>query len=94
MADPLDGITADDFRSWKHHPVTKVYLRYLMDFERELMVKLVDVLRASEAAPDPFQLGMFNGRSSAILEMATLDFSHIAGFYTPPEQEDKQKQED
>lgn len=88
----IGDITEADFQSWKHHPVTKVYLRYLTDFEQELMAKLVDILRASESSPDPFQLGMFNGRSAAIREMATLDFEHIASFYTPPEQEDKQEQ--
>lgn len=80
-------ITEADFNSWKHHPVTKVYLRYLSDYEQELMVKLVNILRASEVAPEPFHLGMFNGRSAVAREMATLEYAHIASFYAPPEQE-------
>ena len=86
------NITEADFQTWKHHPVTKVYLRYLLDYEQELMIKLVGILRASEAAPEPFQLGMFNGRSAATREMATLEFAHIASFYASPE-EDQQQQE-
>lgn len=87
-------ITEADFQSWKHHPVTKVYLRYVLDHEQAMMMQLLEILRHSEVAPDDFMLGTYKGRSIAEKEMATLEFEHIASFYAPPEQEDKQEQED
>jgi hypothetical protein len=84
-------ITEDDFNAWKHHPVTKIYLRYVLDHEQEMMVQLLEILRSAETtAPDPFVLGTFKGRSIAQREMAGLEFGHIASFYAPPEQEEKE----
>ncbi len=79
----LDGITEADFLSWKHHPVTKLYHRYLRDAEKLLAEKQIGLLRTSQTMPDPYVTGEFKGRIEAIAEMAELTYEDIRWFYTP-----------
>lgn len=80
-------ITEADFNTWKHHPVTKFYLRFLKDFERDTDETLLIKIRSATTAPDGFELGQLTGFANAVRDMATLEFEHIAKFYIPPEQE-------
>lgn len=91
MSDPkfeLNGIQEDDFLRWKHHPVTKVFLRYLMDYEAQVAQKQVAILRTAVGTPDPFMLGMFNGQINAVGQMASLSFDDLVEFYPDPDQEE------
>lgn len=90
----MTDITEADFNTWKHHPVTKFYLQFLKDFERDADETILMSLRSAKTAPDGFELGQITGFANAIRDMATLEFSHIARFYAPPEQEETQEQED
>jgi hypothetical protein len=87
------NITEADFQSWKHHPVTKVYLRFVLDYADRAKRELADGLCAAEASIDQLAVGKVSGRIVAWQEMAMLDFDHIAAFYAYPE-DDKQEQED
>lgn len=84
----LDGITEADFQSWKHHPVTKMFLRYLRDTERQYAAHQVGGLRSTKGTPDPFELGKWTGAINAIAEMAEPTYESIVNFYTPEQQEE------
>jgi hypothetical protein len=86
-------ITEADFQSWKHHPVTKVYLRFVLDYAERTKLELADLVCAAESSIDPLAVGKISGRVLAWQEMATLEYAHMAGFYDRPE-DDKQEQED
>lgn len=90
-AAPLNGITEADFGAWKHHPVTKVYLRYVLDYASLAKRELADGVCASESSLDQLAIGKLSGRVLAWLEMATLEYSHIVSFYAASEPEDKQE---
>lgn len=86
-------ITEADFNAWKHHPVTKRYLQFLRDFERDTEETLIIKLRSATASPDGFELGQLTGFANAVRDMATLEYVHIAKFYYTPPEEEKQEQE-
>lgn len=85
-------VSEENFAQWKHHPVTKVFLQYLRDYERYLAQLQVAELRASSTAMDPFRQGEFKGRISAVAEMAGLTLSHIVQFYQTDESEEEQEE--
>lgn len=84
----LDGITEADFQRWKHHPVTKMWLRFLKDYERQLSEQQIGKLRSSSSSPDQFTLGTFTGAINAVNEMADPKFEFILSFYPTDEQEE------
>ena len=88
----LNGITEADFQSWKHHPVTKVFMRYLRDYERQLAERQIAVLRTTDTMPDAFKMGHFNGWIAVVSEVVELSYQNIADFY-PAEPEDQQQTE-
>lgn len=87
-------ITEDDFNSWKHHPVSKVFLHFLKDREQMLLRDIALRIASTQTSPDLFYLGKLSGRAEEALEHANTEFAHIASFYTPPEQEEQQEKED
>jgi len=90
----LDGITEADFQSWKHHPVTKIYHRYLRDFERLLAEKQIGLLRTSQTMPDPYVTGEFKGRIETVSDLADLKYQDIRSFYTPEQEQQEQETEE
>lgn len=78
-------ITEDDWHAWKHHPVTKVYLRYLAMYEADLTQHQVQSLRQMVTAPDPFQLGVFKGECNAVANLAALEFGVLVDAFTSQE---------
>jgi hypothetical protein len=85
---PVLDITEADFASWKHHPVTKVYLRYVLDYAGVAKQALADSVLSTEASLDQLTIGKLSGRILAWQEMATLELAHIAQFYTPETEEE------
>lgn len=85
---PLLDITEADFASWKHHPVTKVYHKFLGGFEADIEAAMLSLIRTSATPPDHFKLGELKGFANAIREMATLEYAHIVAFYAPKEEEE------
>ena len=88
----VGDLTEQDFLNWKHHPVTKLWLRYLKDYERQMGEQQVSTLRSCVATPDPFGLGAFTGAINAVMEMADPQFAAIVEFY-PPDEEEAEGQE-
>ena len=87
----LNGITEQSFNEWKHHPCTKLYMRFLKDYERQLAERQMGLLRHSGETPDPFKLGTFTGQINAVAEMAEPKFQSIVEFYPPDEEEEDQQ---
>ena len=84
----LNDIGEQDFLVWKHHPVTKVVFRYLIDLERQLCEKQIAEMRLVDKTPDPFRLGMFQGRINTVGELAAIEFEHLMNFYPMDEPEE------
>ncbi len=84
----LNGITEDDFLRWKHHPVSKVLLRYLLDYaERLRQEQLIEIENAEAEMPAKKQ-GEYKGRIKTVTELATIAFGHLVDFYPDTEEEE------
>lgn len=83
----LNGITEGDFQVWKHHPVSKVFFRYLMDFAEVLRQAQLQEIEQSDVAMDAKKQGEFKGRIATIREVASMEFTHIDAFYGHEEEE-------
>lgn len=85
----LSGITAEDFAAWRHHPVTKVFRRYLQDSERQLMEQQIGEMRNAAEPVSPFRQGEFAGRMNMLAELTELTFEVMASAW-PSEAEMKE----
>lgn len=86
--DALNGIREADFLGWKHHPVTKVYLRYLCDFRDQLRQLQQKEIENSDEPLPPKKQGEYKGRVLTLDELAAIEFRHLLEFYPLPEEED------
>lgn len=85
MSRPLEGIAEGDFQVWKHHPVSKVFLRYLADYR---MALLRDVLERWEAGALTLDTEKeIRGRTITLAELTELQFASIQKFYIEEENE-------
>jgi hypothetical protein len=84
----IHGIVAADFDSWKHHPVTRVWLRFLADYAAELERLQVAEMRTADAPVSDFRQGEFKGRIGTVAEMAEPAFESIVQFYPQPDDAD------
>jgi hypothetical protein len=80
------GIAEPDFNQWKHHPVTKAFRQYLIDYTKSLEVAHVGRWRAGDV--DEKAESWASGQIEGIEEIATLEFEHIARFYEQNQEED------
>ena len=83
----LNGITRDDFLRWKHSPVSKVLLRYLVDFAAQLRVAQLAELEHSDKPMEPKMQGEYKGRINTITELAGITFEDISRFYSDQEED-------
>ena len=84
----LNDIAEQDFQRWKHHPVTKVFMRYLMDMADQLRrSQLIDIENNAEPMTPKAQ-GEYKGRVSALAELSTIQFEHLVEFYSPGDEEE------
>jgi hypothetical protein len=83
----LNGISGVLFQRWKHDPVTKVFMRFLMDYERQLAEKQIALLRTATATPDAFTLGTFNGQINSVGMITELSFADMVEFYGTEEED-------
>ena len=83
----LNGISEHLFQRWKHDPVTKIVMRFLMDYERQLAEKQIGFLRTATHTPDTFTLGTFNGQINAVGMITELSFMDMVAFYGTDEEE-------
>jgi hypothetical protein len=75
----LKELTPQQWAQWRHHPVSKVFLRYLADYRRAL---LADMLAAWESGT----ITLSNehdkrGRASVCAEMGDLSLESVMSFY-------------
>lgn len=80
------GITEADFQSWKHNPVTKMFVRYLGDYAEAL--ERDHLLRWKTGALNEKIEYEAAGRQASLTELAVLEFSHVYAFYEEPEQQE------
>lgn len=75
----VNGLTKEDYQSWRHHPATKAFLRYLADAKKDLELAAVERWLAGTLT-----LSTENEIRARILlldEMAGLEFEAMAQFY-------------
>ena len=84
----LGDLSEAEFQNWKHHPVTKLMLRFYRDYEKQLGANQVGQLRSSSEAPDLFKLGVWTGSINTMHDLANPEFETVAKFYTPEETEE------
>ena len=85
----LNGVTQSDFQSWKHHPVSKVFFRYLLDFAEQLRRSQLAKIEASDEALSPKEQGEYKGRINTVTELAEIEFGHLVAFYPLADEEDE-----
>ena len=70
-----------EFRLWRHHPVSRVLLRYLADYRQELRQDLLlRWLHGSTRLSDPEELEA-RGRLLAFEEFEELEWAIVQNFY-------------
>ena len=82
---PLEGITEPDFQTWKHHPVSKVYLKYLADYRSMLLRDLLGRWEAGDLTLDIEK--EIRGRTLTLAELGELTFASIQKFYQEEDNE-------
>ena len=86
-ANPLGQVTVEDYRVWRHHPVTKVLYKYLQDYQQVLEAKaLAHLLEDSDMPLNPKYVGEISGRVKAVAEIQDLPFEAIKIFYQKEEE--------
>jgi hypothetical protein len=81
----LDGITDSDFNVWKHHPVSKLYLKYLGDYRAMLLRELLARWEAGTLILDTEK--EIRGRTMTLADLVDLQFASIEKFYSEEENE-------
>lgn len=81
----LDGLTDADFNVWKHHPVSKVYLKYLDDYRTMLLRDVLERWEAGSLTLDTEK--EIRGRTVTLAELVELQFASIQTFYQKNEEE-------
>ena len=81
----MNGITDADFNVWKHHPVSKVYLKYLEDYASLLGREFLDRWIAGAITADSEK--ELRGRILTLADLVELKFESIEKFYQKPEEE-------
>lgn len=78
-AQQVDGIAEVDYQTWRHHPVTKVFIEYLRDYRQDLIeaatVQWLDGQLQIATADE------LRGRALAIDDIAELPFAAMIAFY-------------
>lgn len=82
----VSGVTEQDFKLWKHHPVSKVVWQYCADY-RDALVKqhLAEWMAGKNEEARDLEM---RGRIAQLDDVAGLAFDSIATFYPQPEQEE------
>mgnify|MGYP001606481111 CR=1 FL=1 len=95
MADEfeLNGITEGDFQSWKHHPVSKLFFRYLRDFVGQARRDQLIAIENSKEAMSPKEQGEYKGAIKVLTELAEIEFSHLLALYPVEEKIDADEEE-
>lgn len=88
-APTVRGFTERDYIAWKHHPVTRFFMRYLMAYRANMIAGAIE---AWEHHPLDSQTdNEMRGRAKTLAELADLPFEAIAMFYAQIDEEAKTK---
>lgn len=79
------SIAESDYQEWKHHPVSKVFLKYLADY-REALLK-THVMEWEAGKLDEVRDLEMRGRVLTLADLTELQFASIEHFYVTPEEE-------
>lgn len=82
---PSSQIAEQDFLSWKHNPVSKVVLQYLLDYRKSLHVELLARFENNTLLEKVEQ--EIRGRCLTLAELSDLQFASIQEFYKEEDQE-------
>lgn len=82
---PSAQLTEQDFLSWKHNPVSKVVLQYLLDYRKSLHVELLARFENNTLLEKVEQ--EIRGRCLTLAELSDLQFASIQEFYREDETE-------
>ena len=89
LPEQLQEITEQDFLDWRHHPVTRVYRRFLSDYRDALrrdhnqrweLNPVVDVALSAAHEAEA------RGRVLTLGEMFDLQHAHVVSFYQSEEE--------
>ena len=86
------GIGEAEFNSWKHHPVTRAYLQFMLDQRAD--VKDAAVLAWESGKISLAVADEMRGVANTLKRNAEPDFDEIVKFYTEIEQAKKQETQD
>ena len=80
------------FRQWRHHPVSEVVLQYLKDYQQALLRELQQRwLQGSVRYADEAEA---RGRVLVVVELRELQLDAIRAFYGLPQEEEEDDDED
>lgn len=82
----VHGITEGDFQSWRHNPVTKVFLRYLVDKRTFIERSTLDQWISGSMSLMADQ--SLRGQIIELIEIERLPFEAIFNFYSQEEASD------
>lgn len=82
----VHGITAADFSTWKHNPVTKALHRYLEDYRDSLRRDHLERWEGGRTVDEHENIA--RGRVLAAGEFKDLSFEDMLAFYERPDAED------
>lgn len=77
----LRGIQREDYQVWRHHPVTKLVLQYMADFNVSLQKEAIEKwVNGTLSLPEAHER---RARIMILGEMVDLSFEAIEEFYQP-----------
>lgn len=88
----VSGIAEQDYQTWRHHPVTKVFIEYLRDYRADLIEAA-----AAQWLDGNLQIATadeLRGRALAIGDIAELPFAAMIAFYQAINQKREDQEDD
>lgn len=83
----VHGIAESDYQAWKHHPVTKLLLRYMADFRSVLIRETTERWEAgSLILAEEHEM---RARVVTLRELGELPFAAIHNFYQEGSEEEQ-----
>jgi len=82
----VDGFSEADYQGWRHHPVTKMFMKYVSDYRGDLVKQTVEAWeKRALNLTDEMEL---RGRALTLREITELPFEAILRFYDVEEPSD------
>lgn len=85
MTEEISGLSEADFQVWKHHPVSKLYLKYLADYRSMLLKELIERWEAGALTLETEK--EIRGRTMTLADLVELQFASVKKFYQTEEED-------